>query len=216
MMEALLGADDPRAGLESLQPKDGFYVPSRYEVRYHDDGTVAAYDGPGRVVRQRGWPGAMGFPQSVILTPHTEMSMKYMVEISRGCPCMCRFCWAGYNYLPGARLHARGARGARARGARASRARSASSRRRSATTPRSTASSTTSRRMDYEVSVASLRLDDLTPRVRVQARRHRRPGPDPRARVRLRPHAEDPQQAVHERRDPRQGHLDLRERHRRT
>ncbi len=26
--------------------------------------------------------------------------MKFMVEISRGCPCMCRFCWAGYNYLP--------------------------------------------------------------------------------------------------------------------
>ena len=26
--------------------------------------------------------------------------MKFLVEISRGCPCMCRFCWAGYNYLP--------------------------------------------------------------------------------------------------------------------
>jgi radical SAM superfamily enzyme YgiQ (UPF0313 family) len=100
MMDALLGATDPRKGLESLQPQDGFYVPSRYEVRYHEDGTVAAYDGPGRVRRQRGWPGAMGFPQSVILTPNTEMSMKYMVEISRGCPCMCRFCWAGYSFLP--------------------------------------------------------------------------------------------------------------------
>jgi radical SAM superfamily enzyme YgiQ (UPF0313 family) len=42
----------------------------------------------------------MPMPQSVILTPNTEMSMKFMVEISRGCPCMCRFCWAGYNYLP--------------------------------------------------------------------------------------------------------------------
>jgi len=100
MVDALLGARDPRRGLEDLSPGDGFYVPSRYEVRYHADGTVAGYDGPGRVVRQRGWPGTMGFPQSVVLTPHTEMSMKYMVEISRGCPCMCRFCWAGYNYLP--------------------------------------------------------------------------------------------------------------------
>ena len=33
MMEALLGAAEPRKGLEGLQPKDGFYVPSRYEVR---------------------------------------------------------------------------------------------------------------------------------------------------------------------------------------
>ena len=49
--------------------------------------------------------------------------------------------------------------------------------------------------------------------VRVQARRHRRRGPDPRARVRLRAHAADPQQAVHERGHPRPRPLDLRERH---
>jgi radical SAM superfamily enzyme YgiQ (UPF0313 family) len=28
------------------------------------------------------------------------MSGKFLVEISRGCPTLCRFCWAGYNYLP--------------------------------------------------------------------------------------------------------------------
>jgi len=100
MVEALAGAGGPRRGIESLTEKDGFYVPSRYEVRYNADGTVAAYDGPGPVTRQRGWPEKMALPQSVILTPNTEMSMKFMVEISRGCPCMCRFCWAGYNYLP--------------------------------------------------------------------------------------------------------------------
>ena len=100
LLDALLGATDPRAGIAQLSEKDGFYVPSRYTVRYHADGTVAAYDGPGPVIRQRGWPGRMPMPQSVILTPNTEMSMKFMVEISRGCPCMCRFCWAGYNYLP--------------------------------------------------------------------------------------------------------------------
>ncbi|PYQ18486.1 MAG: radical SAM protein, partial [Acidobacteria bacterium] len=79
MMEALAGASDPRRGLESLSEKDGFYVPSRYQARYHADGTVAGYDGPGRIVRQRGWPDRMALPQSVILTPHTEMSMKFMV-----------------------------------------------------------------------------------------------------------------------------------------
>ncbi len=162
MMEALLGAESPRRGLEALQPKDGFYVPSRYEVRYHDDGTVAAYDGPGRVLRQRGWPGTMGFPESVILTPHTEMSMKYMVEISRGCPCMCRFCWAGYNYLP-VRGFTRSELVSRAREVR------------SATDKIGLVSTAVCDHpeidgivddlagMDYEVSVASLRLDDLTP-----------------------------------------------------
>jgi len=118
MMETLLGASDPRKGLDALQPRDGFYVPSRYEARYHADGTVSAYDGPGRVTRQRGWPGTMGFPQSVVLTPQTEMSMKYMVEISRGCPCMCRFCWAGYNYLPSAASPGRSSWPGRARCAR--------------------------------------------------------------------------------------------------
>ena len=71
--------------------------------------------------------------------------MKFMVEISRGCPCMCRFCWAGYNYLPVRGFTRARARGARARGAGASRTRSASSRPRCATTRRSTGSSTTSR-----------------------------------------------------------------------
>ena len=57
MMDTLLGAPTPRQGLLALRPQDGFYVPGLYEVRYHPDGTVAAYDGPGTVVRQRGWPG---------------------------------------------------------------------------------------------------------------------------------------------------------------
>jgi radical SAM superfamily enzyme YgiQ (UPF0313 family) len=162
LMQAILGASDPRAGVESLQPKDGFYVPKHYAVRYNEDGTLAACDGPGRVVRQRGWPGAMGFPQSVILTPHTEMSMKYMVEISRGCPCMCRFCWAGYNYLP-VRGFTRQELVARAR-----EVRSATNRIGLVSTavcdhPEIDGIVDDLAAMDYEVSVASLRLDDLTP-----------------------------------------------------
>jgi radical SAM superfamily enzyme YgiQ (UPF0313 family) len=162
MMEALLGAADPRQGLEALAPKDGFYVPSRYEVRYHDDGTVAAYDGPRRVTRQRGWPGAMGFPQSVILTPHTEMSMKYMVEISRGCPCMCRFCWAGYNYLP-VRGFTRAELVARAREVRGATDRIGLVSTAVCDHPEIGGIVDDLAALDYEVSVASLRLDDLTP-----------------------------------------------------
>jgi radical SAM superfamily enzyme YgiQ (UPF0313 family) len=162
MMEALLGASDPRRGLDALLPRDGFYVPSRYEVRYHADGTVAAYDGPGPVRRQRGWPGTMGFPQSVVLTPHTEMSMKYMVEISRGCPCMCRFCWAGYNYLP-VRGFTRAELVARAREVRRATSRIGLVSTAVCDHPEIDGIVDDLAAMDYEVSVASLRLDDLTP-----------------------------------------------------
>ncbi len=162
MMDALLGASDPRAGLFALAPKDGFYVPSRYEVRYHGDGTVAAYDGPGPVVRQRGWPGKMALPQSIVLTPHTEMSVKFMVEISRGCPCMCRFCWAGYNYLP-VRGFSREEIVGRAREVRAHTDRIGLVSTAVCDHPEIDGIVDDLAGLDYEVSVASLRLDDLTP-----------------------------------------------------
>lgn len=163
MTAALLGASGPRQGLLELRPEDGFYVPSRYEVRYAEDGTVAAYHGPGRVRRQRGWPGAMGLPQSAVLTPHTEMSMKYLVEISRGCPCMCRFCWAGYSYLP-VRGFSRAEILARAR-----EVRSATSRIGLVSTavcdhPEIEGIVDDLADTGYQVSVSSLRLEDLTPR----------------------------------------------------
>jgi radical SAM superfamily enzyme YgiQ (UPF0313 family) len=162
MVEALAGAGDPRRGIESLTEKDGFYVPSRYEVRYNPDGTVAAYDGPGPVTRQRGWPEKMALPQSVILTPNTEMSMKFMVEISRGCPCMCRFCWAGYNYLP-VRGFSRKVIVDRAREVRAFTRRIGLVSTAVCDHPEIDGIVDDLAGLDYEVSVASLRLDDLTP-----------------------------------------------------
>src|SRR4029077_9096549 len=128
----------------------------------HPDGTVAAYDGPGRVVRQRAWPGQMGMPQSAILTPHTEMSKKYMVEISRGCPCMCRFCWAGYNYLP-VRGFTRAQIVDRAREVRSVTGKIGLVSTAVCDHPEIDGIVDDLAGLDYEVSVASLRLDDLTP-----------------------------------------------------
>jgi radical SAM superfamily enzyme YgiQ (UPF0313 family) len=162
MMDALQGASDVRTGLHGLTEKDGFYVPSRHEVRYHADGTVAAYDGPGRVVRQRGWPDKMALPQSVVLTPNTEMSMKFMVEISRGCPCMCRFCWAGYNYLP-VRGFTRKQIVDRAREVRALTHKIGLVSTAVCDHPEIDGIVDDLAGLGYEVSVASLRLDDLTP-----------------------------------------------------
>ena len=162
LVDALAGAPDARSGIEGLAEKDGFYVPARHEVRYHEDGTVAAYDGPGRAIRQRGWPGKMALPQSVILTPHTEMSMKFMVEISRGCPCMCRFCWAGYNYLP-VRGFSRAEIVGRARDVRRHTRKIGLVSTAVCDHPEIEAIVDDLAGLGYEVSVASLRLDDLTP-----------------------------------------------------
>jgi radical SAM superfamily enzyme YgiQ (UPF0313 family) len=162
LLEGLLGSPSPREGIPSLLEKDGFYVPSRHEVSYHPDGTVAAYHGPGPAVRQRGWPGKMALPESVILTPHTEMSMKYMVEISRGCPCMCRFCWAGYNYLP-VRGFSRAAIVDRAREVRQATGKIGLVSTAVCDHPEISGIVDDLASFGYEVSVASLRLDDLTP-----------------------------------------------------
>src|SRR5688572_25576 len=162
MMEVLLGASDLRASLSELTEKQGFYVPSRYTVHYNDDGTVNRYEGPGPVIRQRGWPGKMALPQSVVLTPHTEMSMKFMVEISRGCPCMCRFCWAGYNYLP-VRGFSRKEIIERAREVRGVARKIGLVSTAVCDHPEINEIVDDLAALDYEVSVASLRLDDLTP-----------------------------------------------------
>jgi radical SAM superfamily enzyme YgiQ (UPF0313 family) len=161
LMEALLGSPDRTAALDSLLPAEGFYVPSRHAVRYHEDGTVAGYDG-GAVMRQRAWPGKLALPQSVILTPHTEMSMKFMVEISRGCPCMCRFCWAGYNYLP-VRGFSRREIVDRAREVRAATRKIGLVSTAVCDHPEIDGIVDDLAGLGYEVSVASLRLDDLTP-----------------------------------------------------
>ncbi|HEY7818677.1 MAG TPA: radical SAM protein, partial [Vicinamibacteria bacterium] len=75
-----------RGLLEALADEEGFYVPSQPERR---------------VVRAKmGKRADLPPPATYVLTAGTEMSGKFLVEVSRGCPTLCSFCWAGYNYLP--------------------------------------------------------------------------------------------------------------------
>src|SRR2546430_8581926 len=45
-------------------------------------------------------PAPAAPPATGIFTPDTEFGSRLLVEVVRGCANLCRFCWAGYNYLP--------------------------------------------------------------------------------------------------------------------
>jgi len=93
--------------LRRLAPQRGFYIPSFYDVEYGADGTIAAYvpkEGTGAppTVRKAALKttDACDPPATSIFTPDTEFGSRFLVEVVRGCANLCRFCWAGYNYLP--------------------------------------------------------------------------------------------------------------------
>ncbi|HWB15279.1 MAG TPA: radical SAM protein [Vicinamibacterales bacterium] len=108
LVEALVETGRDREALfDRLVVSNGFYVPSRYDV---------TYDGPGRVAAITPKPGASAPPivrkaavkaadrieppATRIFTPATEFGSRLLIEVVRGCANLCRFCWAGYNYLP--------------------------------------------------------------------------------------------------------------------
>ena len=93
--------------LRSLARRRGFYVPSFYDVEYNADGTLHQFvareqTGAPAVVRKAALPTTETVepPCTRIFTPDTEFGSRFLVEVVRGCANLCRFCWAGYNYLP--------------------------------------------------------------------------------------------------------------------
>ena len=94
---------DRRARLEALAQLSGFYVPSLYEPRYQDGrfaGLVATPGAPPRLEPCHRTPAAFqeSPAYSQILTPDTEFGRSGLVEVSRGCPYLCRFCTVGFSY----------------------------------------------------------------------------------------------------------------------
>ena len=90
-----------------LATKRGFYIPSFYDVHYEDDGRIAGFEtkagtGAPAVVKKAAVKSAerLDPPATSIFTPDTEFGSRFLVEVVRGCANLCRFCWAGYNYLP--------------------------------------------------------------------------------------------------------------------
>src|SRR5262245_8833908 len=91
--------------LNRLAAERGFYIPSFYEPHYASGGTLlgfGAQDGCPTPVRKAALKTteAVDPPATSIFTPDTEFGSRFLVEVVRGCANLCRFCWAGYNYLP--------------------------------------------------------------------------------------------------------------------
>ncbi len=100
-------ADDRDDLLRRLAAERGFYIPSFYDVHYGDTGTIAAFvpkagTGAPPVVKKAAVKSIerLDPPATSIFTPDTEFGSRFLIEVVRGCANLCRFCWAGYNYLP--------------------------------------------------------------------------------------------------------------------
>jgi radical SAM superfamily enzyme YgiQ (UPF0313 family) len=107
LLRAFQSASDRDDLLRRLAQARGFYVPSFYDVRYSPAGQIEAFvprDGTGApaVVKKAALKTteAVDPPATTIFTPETEFGSRFLVEVVRGCANLCRFCWAGYNYLP--------------------------------------------------------------------------------------------------------------------
>jgi radical SAM superfamily enzyme YgiQ (UPF0313 family) len=171
LVGAFRGAADREDVLKRLVAERGFYVPSFYDVSYAADGTIEACTpragtGAPAIVRKAALKTteAVDPPATRIFTPDTEFGSRFLIEVVRGCANLCRFCWAGYNYLPvrafpTARILDL-ARQARAHSSRVGLVSIAL-----CDHPDIEEILTSLVEMGYSISPASLRLDDLTPTI---------------------------------------------------
>ena len=93
--------------LKRLARERGCYVPAFYEPQYGADGSLKGFEvaagteAPFPVLKAAlKTTEALDPPATSIFTPETEFGSRFLVEVVRGCANLCRFCWAGYNYLP--------------------------------------------------------------------------------------------------------------------
>jgi radical SAM superfamily enzyme YgiQ (UPF0313 family) len=157
--------------LKRLAQARGYYIPSFYDVEYKSDGTIARFvprEGTGApaVVRKAALKTteAVDPPSTTIFTPDTEFGSRFLIEVVRGCANLCRFCWAGYNYLP-VRAFPTERILALAQQARAHSAKAGLVSIALCDHPDIEHILRSLKDMGYSISPASLRLDDLTPAI---------------------------------------------------
>lgn len=82
----------------------GLYVPGFYRISYDAEGKISerqASEGAPHIIRRRYLQDlSQSKVTTSIITPETEFSEMYLVEVMRGCPWSCRFCVAERIYSP--------------------------------------------------------------------------------------------------------------------
>ncbi|MBI4735367.1 MAG: radical SAM protein [candidate division NC10 bacterium] len=102
------GERQPEAAREeffrALPGIEGIYVPRFYDVKYHEDGSVAdvvPYDGAPLPVRKRRLARTDDYDTvSMVRTANTEFGEMALLEVGKGCGRGCRFCMEGEIYRP--------------------------------------------------------------------------------------------------------------------
>jgi radical SAM superfamily enzyme YgiQ (UPF0313 family) len=102
------GERDPNAARESffraLLGVPGIYLPRFYDVKYHEDGTIAdvvPYGGAPLPVRKRRLLRTDDYQTvSMVRTANTEFGEMALVEVGKRCGRGCRFCMEGEIYRP--------------------------------------------------------------------------------------------------------------------
>jgi radical SAM superfamily enzyme YgiQ (UPF0313 family) len=96
--------DDREHFLDAVAGLDGGYVPERYDVTYHADGSVAdvlARDGARAIVTKRRLKSVDAFETiAPVRTPNAEYGHMALLEVGKGCGRGCRFCLEGQVYRP--------------------------------------------------------------------------------------------------------------------
>ena len=93
LLAALEEEVDREAVLERLARAPGFFVPAHHRP---DE-----LDGPAKLrklelsAEQMLRPGHL--PTTAVVTPATEFASKFLIEMSRGCPEKCKYCWATFG-----------------------------------------------------------------------------------------------------------------------
>ena len=95
LLPELLGALEEverDVALDRLAEAPGFYLPDRHDPEGDEIPKLRKLDLGAEQMRS---PGHL--PTTAIVTPRTEFREKFLVEMSRGCPEKCRYCWATFG-----------------------------------------------------------------------------------------------------------------------
>lgn len=93
LLPTLAEEDDRNAVLDRLAEERGFYLPSHHSPEEEEN--LPKLRKMELTAEQMRAPGNL--PTSSIVTPKTEFANKFLIEMSRGCPEKCRYCWATFG-----------------------------------------------------------------------------------------------------------------------